>query len=304
MKHSILPPHLTEHLARTRPGFRDNLRHDAGIRHVRARTPSVSDPGGITVYDAENSMALPGQMAEEDLPQAERIRRWAQATTDVLEVSDFPGGVVRYGTDYANAFYDGRYLVFGMGDGEIFKDFTLGLDVFAHEFAHRLIESGPGLEYAGQAGALNEHLADVIGVSVREAGKDQEEHDWRIGAELFIDGTSALRDMARPGQAYDNDLLGRDPQVGHMDDYVETFLDNGGVHINSGIPNRAFTHFAQKVGGPLHRIPLHIWMKAGNKAGPRTDFGEFAAFTAEVAGEHRKAVIGAWAEVGITVDTP
>ena len=50
----------------------------------------------------------------------------------------------------------------------------------------------------------------------------------------------ALRSMRAPGTAYDDDVLGRDPQPAHMDGYVRTTDDNGGVHINSGIPNRAF----------------------------------------------------------------
>ena len=46
--------------------------------------------------------------------------------------------------------------------------------------------------------------------------------------------------MKEPGTAYDDPILGKDPQPAHMRDYVVTLEDNGGVHINSGIPNHAF----------------------------------------------------------------
>ncbi|MBD3004560.1 M4 family metallopeptidase [Streptomyces sp. 5-10] len=306
MQHSILPPHLTAHLAKTNPKFRSQLHQDMGIRHVRASLDSKSEPGEISVYDANSSMDLPPKKkAGQNLPQAQRVRKWAQVTSEVMEVGDFPDGVVRYGVDYVNAFYDGQFLVFGMGDGEVFGDFTLGLDVFAHEFGHKLIDGGPRLEYFGQPGALNEHLADVIGVSVREKeakeGGDDSGPNWRIGAELFLDGKSALRDMKDPGTAYDNLALGKDPQVGHMDDYEETFMDNGGVHINSGIPNRAFALFAELVDGPVWEAPLRTWMRAANKSKPQTNFEEFAKFTIEVAGKHEDKVAKAWSECGIEI---
>ena len=55
--------------------------------------------------------------------------------------------------------------------------------------------------------------------------------------------------MKAPGTAYDDPRLGKDPQPAHMDDYVETTEDNGGVHINSGIPNHAFYLAATALGG-------------------------------------------------------
>ena len=50
----------------------------------------------------------------------------------------------------------------------------------------------------------------------------------------------ALRSMKAPGTAYDDPLIGKDPQPDHMNKYVKTTNDNGGVHTNSGIPNKAF----------------------------------------------------------------
>ena len=78
-----------------------------------------------------------------------------------------------------------------------------------------------------------------------------DEADWLIGAGLFLPGVEArgLRDMANPGTAYDDPRLGKDPQGASMDEYVETNDDNGGVHLNSGIPNRAFHLAATAIGG-------------------------------------------------------
>ncbi len=128
--------------------------------------------------------------------------------------------------------------------------------------------------------------------------------DWLIGAELFRAGIAAraLRDMARPGTAYDDPALGADPQVGHMDDYVETTDDNGGVHINSGIPNRAFHLAAKAIGGNTWAGAGGIWYAAlaGDDVGPDTDFAGFAAATIAAAGDHADPVSQAWVDVGVT----
>lgn len=62
--------------------------------------------------------------------------------------------------------------------------------------------------------------------------------------------------MKAPGTAYNDPLLGKDPQPAHMKDYQKMTDDNGGVHINSGIPNHAFYLVAMELGG-------YAWEKAG-----------------------------------------
>ena len=153
-------------------------------------------------------------------------------------------GIVHFGEEYPNAFWDGRRMAFGDGDNEIFLRFTKSLDVIGHELGHGVIEDESGLEYWGQSGALNEHFADVAGIMVKQRKLNQtaDQADWLIGAELRgdeFDG-DALRSMKAPGTAYDDAVLGKDPQPDHWRDYVRTFEDNGGVHINSGIANKAF----------------------------------------------------------------
>ncbi|MET0813048.1 MAG: M4 family metallopeptidase, partial [Microbacterium sp.] len=121
----------------------------------------------------------------------------------------------------------------------------------------------------------------------------------------------ALRSMAAPGTAYDDDVLGKDPQPGHMRDYVETEDDNGGVHINSGIPNHAFHLVATALGGRAWERAGLIWYRAltGGDLAPDTDFATFAAATVRAAeseygedSEEAGAVRDGWAGVGIDVD--
>jgi Zn-dependent metalloprotease len=213
---------------------------------------------------------------------------------------------VHYGRDYANAFWDGTQLVFGDGDGRVFERFTKPVDVLAHELTHAITEHTAGLVYEGQSGALNESVSDVFAACLKQRllGQDSGEADWLIGAGLFRPGIEArgLRDMAAPGTAYDDPLLGKDPQVGHLDDYVETTADNGGVHLNSGIPNRAFQLAATAIGGASWDGAGRVWYAAltGGRVRPDTDFVGFAAATVDAAGDHTDAVRQAWQDVGVT----
>lgn len=243
---------------------------------------------------------MPGKLVTEEDECADRIRGYAYLISQVLGVDEFPDGVVHYGQGYANAFFNGSYLVFGEGDGEVFGDFTMSLDIMAHEFGHALVSLGPKLPYQGESGAMNEHLADVIGICVQQwAAQDRE--DWRIGEEILLDGVSAVRDMLYPGQAYDSPVLGRDPQPGHMDQYAKVRHDNGGVHINSGIPNRAFALLCEKTGEPSWGRPLAMWRRAMQDLGPRSGFKDLAKATRRHSGGLHPAVTEAWADVGIHI---
>lgn len=153
-------------------------------------------------------------------------------------------GTVHYGREYQNAFWNGQQMVFGDGDGEIFNRFTIAIDVVAHELSHGVTETEAGLIYFEQSGALNESLSDVFGSLVKQYHLKQtaDKADWLIGEGLLAEGINGkgLRSMSEPGTAYDDPLLGKDPQPAHMKDFIKTREDNGGVHLNSGIPNRAF----------------------------------------------------------------
>ncbi len=218
---------------------------------------------------------------------------------------------VHYEKNYENAFWDGRQLVFGDGDGKVFERFTKPIDVLAHEFTHAVTQYTTGFVYSGQSGALNESVSDVFAACVKQRvlGQDAVDADWLIGEGIFLPsvGGRALRSMAEPGTAYDGPMLGKDPQVGDMGSYMDTEEDNGGVHINSGIPNRAFHLAATAIGGSSWKGAGAIWYAAltsGDLDGS-TDFPRFAAATVaaarDVSASAADAVSGAWAEVGVAV---
>ncbi|MCH1865948.1 protealysin inhibitor emfourin [Nocardioides sp. CFH 31398] len=331
---SFVPPQLLRRLAANRPETSALLEAalvvDDRIRTRRRETP-VGDavqtalrlaPGAAwTVHDARNGTELPGRAVRRAGEPAtgddavDEAARGLEQSLDLFRTAyardSFDGrgapvvATVHYGEDYVNAFWDGTQLVFGDGDGEVFARFTRSLDVVAHEFSHAVVQYTADLVYADQPGALNESVCDVFAACLdqRERGETAEQADWLIGRDLFLPGVQAraLRDMARPGTAYDDPALGRDPQVGHMDDFVVTQDDNGGVHLNSGIPNRAFHLAATAIGGSSAEGAGAIWYAAltGSGVGPRTDFAGFAAATVAAAGRHEDAVREAWRQVGV-----
>jgi len=219
-------------------------------------------------------------------------------------------GTVHYGEDYENAFWNGAQMVFGDGDGEIFNRFTVAVDIIGHELTHGVIDTEAALLYQGQPGALNESLCDVFGALVKQysLGQTAREADWLVGQGLFTENVQAraLRSMAEPGTAYDDPVLGADPQPAHMRDYVDTPRDNGGVHINSGIPNRAFYLAATALDGNAWNGAGHVWYDTLCDKRLRHDaaFKDFAGLTLLVAGEKhgadvRRAIDEAWKAVGV-----
>jgi Zn-dependent metalloprotease len=219
---------------------------------------------------------------------------------------------VHYGQGYDNAYWDGEQMVFGDGDGEIFNRFTISLDVIGHELTHGVTGSEVNLHYLNQSGALNESVSDVFGSLIKQKQLNQtaDKADWLIGKGLLTDKVKgeALRSMKAPGSAFDDAVLGKDPQPGHMRDYVNTMSDNGGVHINSGIPNRAFYLVAAGIGGHAWDAPGKIWYATIRDHSLRASasFRTFARRTIVNAGQlygeastQQKAVISAWGEVGV-----
>jgi Zn-dependent metalloprotease len=208
-------------------------------------------------------------------------------------------------------------MVFGDGDGQVLGVMTGSLDVIGHELGHGVTEKEAGLKYWGQSGALNESLSDVWGSLVKQYknGDDAAAADWLIGSEVWTPSIAgdALRSMKAPGTAYDDPLVGKDPQPANMSEYVETVQDNGGVHINSGIPNHAFYLAATEIGGNSWEVTGRIWYEALRDPALRTDSG-FAAFArlTVVAAERLQgqgsaaatAVKDAWDNVGVPTEQP
>lgn len=188
----------------------DLLRETGGDPSGNAEADQVYTNLGI-VYDyLENAYGLQSFDGDDTL---------LRATVDYCEEAGKPFG---------NAFWNGEQMVFGEG-------FASALDVTAHELAHAITDDNSDLEYSCQSGALNEAFSDIIASNI-------DADDWEIGEDL---PGGALRDMAHPEN-------GHPPQPGHVDDYrvmsVDRFGDWGGVHFNSGIPNRAYFLMVQAIG--------------------------------------------------------
>ncbi|WP_432010748.1 M4 family metallopeptidase [Streptomyces cucumeris] len=340
---TIVPPHVLDKLSHHDDPLvagpaRRTLERDA-LERTRRRITTVrgvtatlegapSSKPRRTIYDAEHETRLPGKKMREEGGAAsgdESVNRAYNGLGATFELflnaygrrsiddSGLPlNASVHYSEDYNNAFWDGEQMVFGDGDGEVFLDFTIPVDVMAHELTHGVTQYTANLEYFGQSGALNESMSDVFGSLVKQhvLGQTAGEADWLIGKGLLAERVTgvALRSMKAPGTAYDDDVLGKDPQPGTMDDFVHTSRDNGGVHINSGIPNHAFYLAATALGGNAWERAGQIWydVLTGGDLASDAQFTDFAQLTVAAAqsrygeGEEHTAVLEAWAGVGIT----
>ena len=345
---SIVPPYVLEALAVSGdPALEANaeatlaldreLRRDrrtaearpTAPRRVRPRLPRGTAAGPQrSIHDAEQGTDLPGTKVRGEGDPATGDRAVTEAYDGLgatwalwqegygrnsLDGRGLPlVATVHFGRDYDNAFWDGTQMVFGDGDGVIFLPFTRSLDVIGHELAHGVTQYTSGLNYQDQSGALNESVSDVFGVLVKQRLLSQaaDEADWPVGAELLAPGVQgvALRSMAAPGTAYDDPRLGTDPQPAHMRDYVDTTDDNGGVHINSGIPNKAFHLLATTLGGNAWEVPGQLWFDTiTGDISADCDFATFADLTVAAAtarhGEGSEvvaAVRAAWEAVGVS----
>ena len=158
------------------------------------------------------------------------------------------------GKGFDNAFWNGEYMGYGSG-GTYFKPLAGGLDVGGHEMTHGVVENSANLEYKGQAGAINESMADCFGAMVeRKAGTDL----WRIGEDVMKGTaypTGALRDLSNPNNGGRN-LNDNGYQPATINQYYSGSEDNYGVHINSGISNNAYYRFATASGMSIAKAEI------------------------------------------------
>jgi Zn-dependent metalloprotease len=341
----IVPPHILDKLlessdAAVREAAMNTILTTTrlrGERSVRASMLGLSAPaqGRRTVLDCKHSTFLPSAVLARSEDGAasgdDSVNRafdgfgaTRQFYLDVMGRNSIDDrgmrldGYVHRGVRYNNAFWDGQEMVFGDGDGMVFSDFTGSLDVIAHELTHGVTEHTAGLEYHNQSGALNESMSDVMGSLVKQWSLRQtaDQADWLIGPEVFTPGieADALRSLKAPGQAYDNATFGKDPQPDHMRKYVQLpdtdEGDNGGVHVNSGIPNHAFYLAAVGIGGYAWEAAGHVWYESLRASTAATDFQAFADTTDSLAvalygadSTEQQAVRDAWDQVGIQVRT-
>ena len=347
----IVPPHMLEEIAvkgtksqrelamstlKTSEQMRGQRRALSDFTGAVSRFAAVGGKERI-VYNANNGTSLPGTPVrnEGDGPTSDAAVDEAYdgsgATYDLYKdiykrnSIDANGmrldSTVHYKKGYDNAFWNGEQMVYGDGDEDqpvedrLFNRFTIAIDIIGHELTHGVTQFEAKLVYSKQPGALNESMSDVFGSLVKQRTLNQtaDQADWIIGAGLLTENVNGIgiRTMKEPGTAYDDPVLGKDPQPGHMNDYVNTVNDNGGVHINSGIPNHAFYFTAMELGGYAWEKAGQIWyVTLRDKLGANSQFQDCANYTyitaAELFGEgslEQMAVKNGWAKVGITADS-
>ncbi|MFB6364807.1 M4 family metallopeptidase [Paenibacillus elgii] len=145
---------------------------------------------------------------------------------------------VHYGSRYNNAFWNNVQMVYGDGDGVTFRAFPADPDVIGHELTHGVTSRTADLEYYGESGALNESISDIMGNAL-------EGTNWLIGDKITLK-QGALRSMENP-KLYN--------QPDRYQDRYQGPGDNGGVHTNSGINNKAYYLIAQ--GGTHYGVTVN-----------------------------------------------
>lgn len=280
------------------------------------------------VFDAKNSKILPGRLVRSEGgpkssdPAVNEVYDGA-GHTDALFREEYGRNsiddhglpivqTVHFDRQYQNAFWDGAQMIYGDGDGGLFGSFTSDLDIIAHELTHGVTQNEAALVYSFQSGALNESFSDVFGSLVKQRASNQEakQATWLIGENVLIGKAYALRSMKAPGTAYvKHPVLGTDPQPDSMAKFAElpAWEDQGGVHINSGIPNRAFYLAAIEIGGQAWKKAGLIWYRTlCDLLPPDATFARCAQATIQAARNEFgagslevKAVNRAWKTVGV-----
>lgn len=342
----IVPPHMVESM-KTRGD--ETVRKMAEEMEVAAETyrgdrviasparafmaaPTLSDAAEAApkreVYDGGRGARLPGTLlrSEGEDPVDDEAANAAyegagivfelysrEYRRDSLDGQGMPlVSTVHHRRSYNNAYWNGHQMAYGDGDGVLFAKMT-ELSVIGHELSHGVVQHSGGLIYRDQSGALNESFADVFGSLTLQYHKKEKaaEASWLVGEGILgpeIAG-DALRSMKAPGEAYNDAMLGVDPQPYHMDLYVSTTSDNGGVHINSGIPNHAFYLLAQYLGGFAWERAGQIWYDTMQAIeNPHATFVDWADTTVRMATKRyrsgsrvAKMTRRAWKLVGISV---
>ena len=339
--HCILPPYLLDQLARNKDAkVRERAIEDIAnasearaIRATLATLPAMSaipSPGRKRhrlVYDAQNGnfSSLPGKLVRSEGDKASKDPAVNEAYNHAGYTYDFYKKIlnrnslddngmslissVHLGRRLNNAFWTGEQMAYGDGDNVIFIRFTKSLDVVGHELTHGVVTHTCNLEYRNEPGALNEHFADLFGSLVKQWRKRQNAKtaDWLIGNDIMGPGTQAkaLRTF-KAEKAYENDpLLGTDPQPKHLRDKYTGSQDNGGVHINSGIPNHAFYLVANEIGGKAWEKAGRIWYETLLSLNQRSNFAQMVQMSSQAATRifgvgslESKAVGAAWKSVG------
>jgi Zn-dependent metalloprotease len=327
--HCVLPPYILKKLAdkaktpEHRKRLLDSIALSAHNRGSRRFAYLVGTPRGtaeIAIYDAQHAETASGakllwressggQLTD---PDAKRVADFTKATRDFYREVFNRNSVdnngynlnsyIHFGDGWDNAQWDGTEMDYGDGDGEDFNSFTSAIDVVGHELTHGVTQYTSDLAYNGQSGALNESFSDVMGTMVKQFAGQQAvaKADWMIGLGLFKNG-DALRSMKKPGTAFADD-----PQPADMDHFVNTTEDSGGVHINSGIPNRAFYESCNAFDPNRNTWETigPVWYRAFTTLPSTSSFQDAAnatlMYAKQISQAHAQAVQAGWGAVKIS----
>lgn len=273
------------------------------------------------VFDSKHTHALPGKPVPN--PGSSTDASAKRAYSQALKVAEFYQTVfkrnsvdnagatlvssVHYARNYNNAMWNGSQMVYGDGDGKIFIDFTAGNDVIGHELTHGVTQHTLQLDYADDAGGLNESLSDCFGSMFRqwEAKQTSQTADWLIGSEIIgplakEKGVTCLRSMINPA----------DPQALAPQPTKYSQITPGmDPHFTSGPPNLAFYTACKAVAGNSWETVGQVWYQVMVTAGPHPAMSmrDFASRTRQVAihlfettkPEVAKSIDAAWKLVGL-----
>jgi bacillolysin/thermolysin len=264
--------------------------------------------GYIETFTAKNGQSLPGinVMDKDDAFIADNQKAGVSAQYNVGKVYDYyyntfgrnsydgNGAILRstvhYARNYNNAFWNGQQMVYGDGDGSTFIPLSGSIEVTGHELTHAVTQSTAGLQYFGQSGALNESISDTFAYFIHP-------NNFLIGEAVYTPNQSgdALRSLAHPSEY---------GQPENMADYVNTSKDNGGVHENSGIPNKAAYLTINSIG--KDKAQKIYYRALTTYLGPSSQFSDARAALLQAAadlygsdGSEYQAVANAWDQVGV-----
>ncbi|MCB0632794.1 MAG: M4 family metallopeptidase [Lewinella sp.] len=244
----------------SRPMFNPNISFDPGdpanviwTLDAEDETPIENDDFSVAQILSDNKNVWPANAVSAHY-NAGQAYEYYRTTFGRNSINGRGGTIVSIinvadedGSGLANAFWSGSAMFYGNG-GNVFDELPKALDVAGHEMSHGVVQTTANLEYLSQSGALNESFADIFGAMI-------DRDNWQIGEDVVKTNffpSGALRDMSDPHNGPNNPNTNNGWQPAHMNEYQnlpETEDgDNGGVHVNSGIPNRAYYLFATEVG--------------------------------------------------------